>query len=41
LLLEFKRNQELYKLKQEEKDTVAEIVGGESALRNLKTKLHQ
>ena len=40
-MLEFKCNQELFKLKQEEKNATADISGGESALRNLKTKIRQ
>ncbi|TPX65201.1 hypothetical protein SpCBS45565_g05309 [Spizellomyces sp. 'palustris'] len=37
---QFKRNQEVFRLKQEEKNLSAEIAGGEAALRNLKSKIH-
>ncbi|KAJ3177443.1 Coiled-coil domain-containing protein 39 [Geranomyces variabilis] len=38
---QFKRNQEVFRLKQDEKDKGAEITGGEAALRNLKSKVHR
>ncbi|KAI9094650.1 hypothetical protein DFS34DRAFT_628586 [Phlyctochytrium arcticum] len=38
---QFKRNQEVFRLKQEEKNLDAEIAGGEAALRNLKTKIQR
>ncbi|KAI8810779.1 hypothetical protein BJ742DRAFT_174806 [Cladochytrium replicatum] len=37
----FKKSQELFKLKQEEKNLIAETVGGEAAIRNLKSKIHK
>ncbi|KAJ3193569.1 Coiled-coil domain-containing protein 39 [Irineochytrium annulatum] len=37
----FKKNQELFRLRQEEKNIHAEITGGEAAIRNLKTTIHR
>ncbi|KAJ3117225.1 Coiled-coil domain-containing protein 39 [Phlyctochytrium bullatum] len=37
----FKKSQELFKLKQEEKNLQAEITGGEAALKNLKSTIHR
>nr|KAJ3420255.1 Coiled-coil domain-containing protein 39 [Polyrhizophydium stewartii] len=39
--LQFKKSQELFKLRQDEKNMSAEILGGEAALRNLKTKINK
>jgi UDP-glucose:O-linked fucose beta-1,3-glucosyltransferase len=39
--IEFKKNQELFKLRQDEKNLEAEIVGGEAALKNLKSKIYK
>ncbi|KAJ3412119.1 Coiled-coil domain-containing protein 39 [Chytridiales sp. JEL 0842] len=38
---QFKKNQELFKLRQDEKNLNAEIVGGEAALKNLKSKIYK
>ncbi|KAJ3023472.1 Coiled-coil domain-containing protein 39 [Thoreauomyces humboldtii] len=38
---QFKRNQEVFRLKQDEKDMSASLTGGEAALRNLKSKVHR
>ncbi|KAJ3260491.1 Coiled-coil domain-containing protein 39 [Boothiomyces macroporosus] len=38
---QFKQSQNLFKLRQEEKNLQAEIVGGEAANRNLKSKIHK
>ncbi|KAJ3274245.1 Coiled-coil domain-containing protein 39 [Terramyces sp. JEL0728] len=38
---QFKQSQNLFKLRQEEKNLQAEIVGGEAASRNLKSKIHK
>eukprot|EP00842_Homolaphlyctis_polyrhiza_P005206 jgi/Hompol1/5687/HPOL_004624-RA len=38
---QFKKSQELFKLRQDEKNLSAEIMGGEAALRNLKTKINR
>ncbi|KAJ3043434.1 Coiled-coil domain-containing protein 39 [Rhizophlyctis rosea] len=38
---QFKRSQELFRLKQDEKNLEAEITGGEAALKNLKSKIHR
>lgn len=39
--VEFKLSQMLFKLRQEEKNLAAEIVGGEAANRNLKSKIYK
>ncbi|KAJ3041458.1 Coiled-coil domain-containing protein 39, partial [Rhizophlyctis rosea] len=38
---QFKRNQELFRLKQDERNLGAELTGGEAALKNLKSKIHR
>ncbi|KAH6565481.1 hypothetical protein BASA62_007223 [Batrachochytrium salamandrivorans] len=38
---QFKKNKELFKLRQDEKNLNAEIIGGEAATRNLKTKINK
>ncbi|KAL5037279.1 hypothetical protein BDV3_006797 [Batrachochytrium dendrobatidis] len=38
---QFKKSQELFKYRQEEKNLAAEIVGGETSVRNLKTKINK
>lgn len=38
---QFKQSQSLFKLRQEEKNLAAEIIGGEAACRNLKSKIHK
>ncbi|KAJ3295187.1 Coiled-coil domain-containing protein 39 [Borealophlyctis nickersoniae] len=38
---QFKRSQDLFRMKQEEKNLSAEIAGGEAALKNLKSKIHR
>ncbi|KAJ3085209.1 Coiled-coil domain-containing protein 39, partial [Quaeritorhiza haematococci] len=38
---QFKRNQELFKLKQDEKNLLAEQAGGEAALKNLKSRINK
>ncbi|KAI8902852.1 hypothetical protein BC833DRAFT_571828 [Globomyces pollinis-pini] len=38
---QFKQSQALFKTRQEEKNLQAEIIGGEAAIRNLKSKIHK
>lgn len=40
-MIEFKTSQELFRLKREEANAESEIRGGESGLKNLKTKIRQ
>ena len=40
-MLEFKKNQELFKLRQDEKNLEAEITGGEAALKSLKSTIYK
>ncbi len=38
---QFKQSQALFKLRQDEKNLSAEIIGGEAACRNMKSKMHK
>jgi UDP-glucose:O-linked fucose beta-1,3-glucosyltransferase len=41
IIVEFKQSQTLFKLRQDEKNLEAEIVGGEAADRNLQSKINK
>lgn len=38
-LIEFKKNQQLFKLKQDEKNFIAEVAGAEASTKSLQSKI--